>query len=408
MRVTSCFVPFACVLMLAISSVGAVDPQPVAASSERDYVVSLKDGVDPSSHAAGLSRRYRGRTGEIFDRVGGFVFRGSAESAGRLKRDARVASVEPDVIYRIADNPPNDVKHLDRTDVPQAHAAGYRGQGVTIAMLDTGVKRSHVVFESHDNIQGGKTCVGGTTADGEGHGTASASNAVGRIGVAHEAKLVPVKIFPHGSLSTSLQRVICGLNWVRKYNEAHPGEVDDIDVVNMSISGPGSFGLKQAVKRLLEMGVVITAAAGNHGGALRYPARYKNVIAVSALATGKAMASFSGYGADLTAPGVNIRSAENDSKTAFSNRTGTSRSAPQVAGGAAIVLSEDPTATIAEVQSALRTSGRCPNGEIHGSGGFCPGRWRGEKDSNADPLVNAYCAGILADPLATAPGACGF
>jgi subtilisin family serine protease len=269
------------------------------------------------------------------------------------------------------------------------------------------VRRTHVVFRSHNNILGGKSCAGGSTGDGEGHGTASASNAVGRIGVAHEAKIVPVKVFPHGRLSTSLSRLICGLNWVKRYNDTHPTEADDIDVVSMSISGPGSPGLRRAVARLVADGVVITAAVGNHGGAPRYPAAYPGVIAVTALAGGTTMASFSAHGGDLTAPGVNIRSAENDSDRAFSSRTGTSRSTPMVAGAAAIILSENAALN---VQGSLRTSGKCPNGSINGDSGFCPGRWRGDADRRAEPLINAYCAGILADP---APGAvdvprCGF
>jgi subtilisin family serine protease len=400
MHVKRRFVPYACVLTLVVSSI--VVSQTGVASADGSHVVTLNEGIDANDHAAALSRAHGGQVGEVFDRVGGFVFEGAEHEAKQLARDRRVAAVEPDVTYRIADNPRGDLRHLDRTDVPEAYTAGYRGQGVTIAMLDTGVKRSHVVFQSHDNIEGGKSCVGGVPNDGEGHGTASASNAVGRIGIAHEAKLVPVKIFPHGSLSTTLRRVICGLNWVRKHNEANPGH---IDIVNMSISGPGSTSLKRAVRRLLDQGVVITAAGGNHGGAPRFPAAYKGVIAVSALTTSKAIASFSAYNGDLTAQGVNVFSAENDSKTAYSSRTGTSRSAPQVAGAAAIVLAENPTA---DVQAVLQFSGKCPNGEIHGSPGFCSGRWRGDRDRNAEPFINAYCAGVRADPIATDIPNCGF
>jgi aqualysin 1 len=390
-------------LVVALVCAAVVGPSPTSASTgTATYIVDLADGVS-TSKSARIARSYGGRAGQVFDAVvGGFAFKGSSADAARLARDPRVESVEKDLVYHAVGAPQSGVRHLKKVDVPQAYAAGYTAAGVTIALLDTGVRRSHKVFRAHNNVKRGHSCVGGGTFDGGGgHGTASASQAVGKIGVAHEAALIPVKVFPNGSLQTSLELLICGLNWVRKHNRNNPGH---IDVVNISIAGPGSDALQKAVTKVQNAGIVIAAAAGNHGGAALFPARYRGVLAVTALETGKAMASFSASGGDLTALGVNILSAEDERDGAFSHRSGTSRSSPQVAGAAAVVLGEDPNAN---VRAVLRTSGRCPNGNVNGDAGFCPGRWAGD-DARAEPLINAYCAGVLANPVDTAPGTCGF
>jgi subtilisin family serine protease len=210
-----------------------------------------------------------------------------------------------------------------------------------------------------------------------------------------------VKVFSGASLSTPVSKVVCGLNWIDAQNDAVPGT---IDVVNLSLAYPGSSrALKRAVARVRDSGAVVVAAAGNnYGGALQAPARFKGVISVSALA-GKTLAYFSAKGADMTAPGVNVKSPENGG--GFSLRSGTSRSAPMVAGAAAIVLEGDPGATEADVLALLRSSGRCPNGETNADPGFCGGRWKGD-DRNAEPQANAYCAGVWADLLFSDPD-CG-
>jgi subtilisin family serine protease len=386
--------PIAVAFVLVLSAASTLRPAAAAAATST-FVVDLRSDAD-TARAGDIARAYGGRATYVYEAVlGGFAFEGTEQAAGRLARDSRVELVEPNSTYTAAGDPRDNVRHLERTDAYEAYDAAYTGAGVTIALLDTGVDKSHNVFEAHDNIKGGKSCVGGGTADLEGHGTASASNAVGKIGIAHEATVTPVKVFPGASLNTTLAALICGLNWVRRHNVGLL-ETEDIDIVNMSVAGPGSSGLKKAVNKVLDSGVVITAAAGNNGGATQSPANYAGVIAVSALGGGDRMASFSARGGDMTAPGVGIFSAENGG--GYSRRSGTSRSSPMVAGAAAIVLGENAAA---DVRSVLRKSGKCPNGDINGaSGGFCPGRWRGD-DSNAEPLVNAYCAGDWADGVVT-------
>lgn len=400
------------VSIFAVASVFAALAAPPTAASRRaesddrvpgSYIVALRRGVRPSE-AAGIARDHGGKAVHVFDRLGGFAFSGPDDARARLADDPRVRLVEADRLVRATSAPPfGSMSHLGRTDAYDAETAGYDGQGVSIAIIDTGVYRKHKAFHS-GQVVGGKACVRGGTRDLNGHGTRSAGNAAGRAGVAHDATIVPIKVFKGRKLSTTISKVICGLNWVKNRNDSVPGT---IDVVNMSLAfGGGSEALRNAVDAVHDSGAVVVAAAGNNnGGATMAPAKYANAIAVTALGAGTTMAGFSARGGEMTAPGVKITSP--NAGRGWSKHSGTSRAAPMVAGVAAIVLGEDPTLTPAQVYDVLRTSGRCPNGATNGGAGFCGGSWTGD-DGNAEPLADAYCAGILADPAATDPGVCGF
>jgi subtilisin family serine protease len=388
------------VAVVALASGGLVGSGPTRAESEDripdQFIVDLKDGVNAKKYARRIAEQYGGRATIVYDRVlGGFTFQGPQKAAERLAKDGRVELLEQDRVVRIADAPPTDINHLSRVRVPEAYAAGYTGAGVTIAILDTGVNEQHEVFREHSNILPGHGgCVGERTArDRHDHGTATHSNAVGRIGVAHEAKAIPIKVFPGRSLISSWSRVVCGLNYVLEH-------ASEIDIVNMSIAGPGAGVLRRAVQQVVNAGIVVVAAAGNNGGATQAPARYPGVIAASALANGDRIAPFSSTG-EIAAPGVQVFSA---AVSGYEPRDGTSRSAPVVAGTAAIILALDPTANVLDV---LQRSGTCPGGSTNGTSGPCSGRWRGD-DATAEPAANAYCAGVLADPVRVDLDACGF
>lgn len=390
------------VLVISVTAVPPVSGDSRSGHIKDRYLVELRAGSSGARHAHELARRYGGRATLVYDSViQGFAFAGSRGQAARLARDPRVAYVEPDSVVRFADDPDARATHLDVVNARAAYPS-YGGDGVRVAVLDSGISRKHTVFAEHDNFMGWHgRCVGSKNGnDRAGHGTAVASSAVGSIGVAHLAKVYAVKIFPGASTSTSWSRVVCGLNHVRKWNAKNPGQ--EISVVNMSIAGQGSRALKRAAKRLVNSGVVVVAAAGNNGGRVQFPARYNFVVGVTALnANGTKMAPWSsgGKGADLTAPGARIFLAKK--KKGFVRSSGTSFSAPQVAGAAAVVLGADPAA---DPIAVLKEAGRCPGGGIKGADA-CPGRWKGD-DKHAEPLIDVHCAALTADPLALVPGPC--
>jgi len=402
-----------CVVLFVAVALLATGLSTTAFASGRvgDYIVTLRSGAGTSGPA--MSKAYGGSSGLVFDAVfQGFVFHGPASAANRLSGDPRVAAVERDGTAHTVDDAPPGATQLTVDDAHKARD-GYGGNGpytgdgaaqrTRIAIVDTGVMWNHPYFkEDGGNVigRGFGGCVGAPNArDLNGHGTATASNAAGQAGVAKDANIIGVKVFPGGSDNTSWSAVICGLNYVLKYNRKHPTLAENIDVVNMSIAGSGSPALHRAVEAVIKHGIVVVAAAGNDGGRVQAPAQYAGVISASALNhTGTAFAPFSARHADVAAPGVHIFSA-NLNGGADTSRSGTSRAAPQVTGAVAVILAINPAAPVRQI---LVESGRCPNGTERGASSC--GAWSGGGGSN-EPLIDTYCAAIDTD-VATDPVTC--
>jgi subtilisin family serine protease len=144
----------------------------------------------------------------------------------------------------------------------------------------------------------------------------------------------------------------------------------------MSLGGSASAALDTAVRNLIADGVTVSIAAGN-GNALgmpanscsQSPARVTEGITVGASDQNDAAASFSNYGTcvDLFAPGVNITSSWSTNDTASNTISGTSMATPHVVGVSAQYLQLNPSATPAQVQTAIKNL--TTKGIITGTGG---------------------------------------
>lgn len=234
----------------------------------------------------------------------------------------------------------------------------YRGLGINVAILDTGIDLNHADLQA--NIQGNVNIMTPTKSgdDDNGHGThvagiiAAVDNNVGVVGVGPQIYLYAVKVLDRRG-SGWLSDIIAGLDWCIRNN---------IQVINMSLGSSGdNQSFYDAILKVYQADIIQVVAAGNNGqkgGAVDYPAKYPQTIAVSAVAknlsitSGVSFASFSSYGpeVDLTAPGASILSTYNNGY--YTTLSGTSMATPHVAGVVALVLATK-TSTIWTPDSML-------------------------------------------------------
>lgn len=287
--------------------------------------------------------------------VNGFAVELNAAEHAALQGDARVATIERDRPMRLYEDQADPAWGLDRID--QRTQAGddqyswdFDGAGVNLYVVDTGIRLDHEEFT-------GRIAAGADLADGDddpsdcaGHGTHVSSAAAGTTwGVAKAATIHPVRVFRCvGSTPTSV--VIAGLEWIGE-NHVLPA------VVNMSLGREGSATTESAVSALTDMGITVVAAAGNGASdaCREAPASEGSAITVGATTEDDTLAGFSNWGqcVDLLAPGDRIRGAGIASPTASRSLNGTSMAAPYVAGAAALVLSQHPDASPAQVMDLL-------------------------------------------------------
>jgi subtilisin family serine protease len=238
------------------------------------------------------------------------------------------------------------------------------GAGVTIYLIDTGLDTANAQFNGRATLGANFTNrPDGDCGDemGVGHGTFVAGIAGGdQTGVANAVQLVALQAITcaeGGSSMTARQErraVVKATRWIRR-NGVRPA------VVNMSLAFRAPHSVDRAVRRLIDEGFPVVAAAGNEGqnACDRSPARVPQVITAGASTqTDRAWrGSNQGRCIDLFAPGKDITSVLMDAGVLRYEFIGaTSWAAPFVSGAAALFLQNNPTATPAQVSRALRSS----------------------------------------------------
>ncbi|MGB0653641.1 MAG: S8 family serine peptidase [Thermoplasmatota archaeon] len=226
---------------------------------------------------------------------------------------------------------------------------------VTLAILDSGLRKSH---EDIGNYLQGYDFVynDNNPNDANGHGTHVTSTAAGLtdngLGVAGvaQATVLPVRVL-NGAGSGTHSQIANGVTYA-----ADQGA----DILSMSLGGPGSQTILDAINYADASGALIIAATGNDNGPVGYPAAYSNVVAVGAYDQNQNRASFSNYGSqmEISAPGVQIAAAYNRNDSDYVYQDGTSMATPIVSGAAALALTVDPTLTSSELRQMLRDTAR--------------------------------------------------
>lgn len=313
-----------------------------------------------------------------------------------LQNDASIEAIYADVLRKplLADSGP-------LVGATSAAAAGATGAGQVVAIIDTGVDKTHgflsgkVVHEacfSTTNTNEGSTslCPNGSSSQGGsgagtacssaiagcGHGTHVAGIAAGKgstfSGVARDANIMAIQVFSRFSSAAQ-----CGSTGpcVMSYTSDQLSALNhvysqrgnfNIAAVNMSLGG-GQFSavcdndpLKSAIDLLRSAGIATVVAAGNEGytQALAGPACISSAISVGATTKSDNVSSFSNSASflDLLAPGSAINSSVPGGS--YSSFSGTSMAAPHVAGAIAVLKGINTSASVDQIEVALKQTGQ--------------------------------------------------
>lgn len=379
-------------------------------SSKKDYMVILKaesipDGFESQMESLGATVK------SVTPEIGVAVISASTKVSNAIASKSDVRSVVPDYNVQWVDpqlHPEasplsigsdewffDDLWGMDAIDAPEAWNTGQTGEGVRVAVLDSGIDGTHPDLTPNLN-----TDLSASFVEGEewqvrpgfyfNHGThvagtiAAADNSFGVIGVAPNAEIVAVKVLSEYSGSGPFSSINAGIVYAA---------LIDADVINMSLGAtfnkngfiptpdglikvPGKFiaEIKHAQQRAINFayrnGTTIVVSAGNggtnfdvNGSALKLPAGLNNVISVSATAPFSWVenplgdldipASYTDYGRShvtVSAPGGDF-----DSPSGFwyydmvlstipggwSWSAGTSMASPHVAGVAALIIGKN-------------------------------------------------------------------
>ena len=270
---------------------------------------------------------------------------------------------------------------------------GYTGQGIKIAVIDTGIDKTHPdllnkVIKENDFVVGSDPYCGdgdddSIALDDHGHGTHVAATAAGNgvlKGVAPDANLYAVKVLGTSGCGYD-DWIISGIGWaVDPDND--PLTNDGSDIISLSLGGPGDPDdpMSIAIDNAVNAGVVATVAAGNSGPSeftIGSPGTARKAITVGASDKSDVLASFSSRGPtkvgtvkpDVLAPGVSICAAQWDNwlegiaectleLAQHIAISGTSMATPHVAGATALLKQAHPTWTPDEIKYALRNTAK--------------------------------------------------
>ncbi|WP_308369976.1 S8 family peptidase [Streptomyces sp. McG3] len=442
---------------LAVASPAAV-PDVTDATAAGRVIVSYKASAaearsdkaaaaDTTDKAQDVDQRLRfqGRapTGDVVINLGGRQSRAEvAEVLAEYRSDPSVAFVAPELVMKsmAEGGDPSDTRYGEQWDlfepvggmnVPAAWAKS-TGQGTNVAVIDTGYVRHS---DLGANVRGGHDFISSAASarDGDGgdsnpndegtwgsaqecgtktdvksswHGThvagtiaAIADNGKGIAGVAHQAKILPVRALGKCGSGGSLDIAI-GIQYAAGVPMTNfPTSPDPAEVINLSLGGASKtcpWYYQNAIDKAVARGTTVVVAAGNSNEDVsgHTPANCNNVITVASTNRQGDRAFYSNFGAkvDVAAPGGEVRRAEDAPGTvttpengilstvntsqagptgreSYAPMMGTSMAAPHIAGLAALLKSADPGLSPARIETLIKGNARSLPGTCTGGCG---------------------------------------
>ena len=309
--------------------------------------------------------------------------------------DGFAGNMTTDTIYKIVNSPEIDYISFDSKvytlldiatstmDVTFPHDKGYQGEGITIAVIDTGVAPHDDLIRPDNRIIGFKDIINKKELpyDDNGHGTHVAGIIAGNgysskgkyMGIAPKANILAIKALDEnggGSTSKVIEAISYVIDTKEKYNTK---------ILNLSIGTPANSTcekdpLCKAVEKAVQAGLIVVVAAGNNGpeeGTILSPGTSRYAITVGAVDDKRTIdhsddtiAQFSSRGPtnegelkpDIVAPGVNIKSLSNTKLDGYSSLSGTSMATPLVSGAIALLLNKYKDLKPHEVKNKLLKS----------------------------------------------------
>lgn len=288
-------------------------------------------------------------------------------------------NLDTETIYRLANDPDIeyisfDVKVYALLDISVPtmeahfpHEQGYKGEGITVAVIDTGVAPHYDLTRPVNRIIGFKDFINNKTSpyDDNGHGTHVAGIIAGNgyssrgkyAGIAPEANILCIKALNNRG-SGNMSDIIAAIEYAVKTKDEY-----NTKILNLSFGSPANNSyqkdpLCKAVKEAKNAGLIVVAAAGNSGPEPRTivsPGISPDVITVGAIDDKRTIdpsddeiARFSSRGPtnegltkpDLVAPGVNINSLSHIEEDGYISMSGTSMATPLISGTVALLLNK--------------------------------------------------------------------
>ncbi|BCG65152.1 MAG: thermitase [Methyloprofundus sp.] len=346
--------------ILAVSGLGGAYAAPDKLWKAGQILVKPRTGL-PTNEFNKVLRRNNAQSQGVIGSLGVHIIsvpeHAEAAVVQALSRNPHIEFAEMDKAVALSAFTPNDPRlndawHLSKVqaDVAWDYATG---EGITIAILDTGVDGAHPDLAEH--MVAGWNSVDGNndTAAVHWHGTAVAgtaaaigNNGIGITSIAWNADIMPIRVSNAADGYAFWSDIARGLNWAADHGA---------DIANISYDATTSSSISKAAQQMYSQGGVVVVAAGNAGIDPNYSDN-PYIISVAATDSTDNKASWSNYGnyIDVAAPGVSILATMPGGT--YGSVSGTSFASPATAGVVALIMSANPSLNAAEVENVLEAS----------------------------------------------------